>query len=219
MVKAYIFDFDDTLSDRQKSTYYKYKNFLKDNVQYKDEFELEAMVQDIILFDERGNSRIRSRIESLYNKYHLDETIIDKFYDYWYELEKEVNYLFDDTIETLIELKNRGYKLGIITNGKSSLQHRKIECTNIEHLFDEIIVSSDLNTRKPDPEIYQVMAQKLGLKCEECVFVGDTFSTDILGAHRANMIPILMFTDTYRVCDLDILRITNMKDLLTLQIK
>ena len=58
------------------------------------------------------------------------------------------------------------------------------------------------------------VAEKLGVACDEIAFVGDTFYTDILGAYRANMLPIWFFTDTHRVSDHDIKRIFSLKELL-----
>ena len=59
-----------------------------------------------------------------------------------------------------------------------------------------------------------MIAEKLGVACDEIAFVGDTFYTDILGAYRANMLPIWFFTDTHRVSDHDIKRIFSLKELL-----
>lgn len=218
MIKAYIFDFDDTLSNRTLSTYYKYKNFIKENVSLEDPFEIEAIVQDMILREERGNASLRHRIADVVEKYHLDENLIEKFIDYWYECPNEENYLFEDTKQTLIELRNRGYKLGILSNGNSKLQHKKIDLVKMDELVDEILVSSDAGYPKPDPRVFQIIANRLNVKCEECAFVGDTFSTDILGAHRAGMLPIIFFTDQFRYCDLDVLKINSLIQLLDLDL-
>ena len=219
MVKAYIFDYDNTVSDRERGQYPKFKKFIKENLSYNDEYELEAIVQDLLVFDERGNTTILDRITKLQKKYKFSDEIVNKFVDYSLNFLEEESYTFDDTIETLLELKKRGYKLGIITNGEDALQMRKVRYTGLDKIMDEVITSDAVKIEKPDVRIYQMMADRLGVKCEECVFVGDNFSTDILGAYRAKMIPVLMFYDTHRCCDLDIYRISTLRELLTLEIK
>ena len=69
---------------------------------------------------------------------------------------------------------------------------------NIDEYFDEILVSGDIGINKPNKGIFEYVANKLDVKCEECLFVGDVFSSDILGAIRANMIPVWILEDTER---------------------
>ena len=58
--------------------------------------------------------------------------------------------------------------------------------------MDELIVCGDYGIQKPDPKIFEIAAQRLGLTCEEIAFVGDTFYKDISGAIKAGMMPVWM---------------------------
>ena len=58
------------------------------------------------------------------------------------------------------------------------------------------------------------MADKLGVKCEECVFVGDVFSSDIIGAIRANMVPIWLETCYEKPSQYTGIRIERLEQLL-----
>ena len=61
-----------------------------------------------------------------------------------------------------------------------------------------MIVSGDLGIHKPDARIFDIMAKRLGVKNEECLMIGDVFTTDILGACRANMTPVWVVSDPLR---------------------
>ncbi|MNN54659.1 Pyrimidine 5'-nucleotidase YjjG [compost metagenome] len=96
---------------------------------------------------------------------------------------KVMNY----SLETLEACKSHGYKLGIITNGYSHLQHRKIDLLEIRHYFEEIIVSGDLGIKKPDERIYRIALERLGVSAEEAVIVGDHPVNDIWGAAQVGI--------------------------------
>lgn len=58
--------------------------------------------------------------------------------------------LSEDIKEILIKIKGTGYKLGLITDGRSVTQRNKLKALNIEDLFDKIIVSEEFGSTKPD---------------------------------------------------------------------
>jgi putative hydrolase of the HAD superfamily len=86
--------------------------------------------------------------------------------------------------EVLSYLKKR-YSLHIITNGFNDVQSIKIEGGNLQGYFDNIIVSEDHALNKPDPAIFRLAEQMAGAVAGECVMVGDTYESDILGALNA----------------------------------
>ena len=89
--------------------------------------------------------------------------------------------LFDDTEKALISLRERGYKIGIITDGRVYQQHAKIEALGLSNLVDEIIVTDELGgveSRKPNPLAFGIMCERLGVKPEDMVYVGDNPQKD-----------------------------------------
>ena len=56
--------------------------------------------------------------------------------------------------------------------------------------FDEAIISYEQGIRKPDPEIYQCMIERLNLKPDECLYVGDGGSRELYGAKEVGMRPL-----------------------------
>lgn len=88
--------------------------------------------------------------------------------------------------KTMAELKDMGLQLGIISNiiSRSAVPHFLAEY-GVDQYMDCIITSSETGIRKPDPGIFRVAEQALGLKPEELAYVGDTISRDIRGTRAA----------------------------------
>jgi putative hydrolase of the HAD superfamily len=81
---------------------------------------------------------------------------------------------FDGVKDTLLALKARGCLLAIITDTANSISAKLswFERGGFGHVWDSIISSMDLGTRKPDPRIYQAAFRQLGVTPDQAVFVG-----------------------------------------------
>ncbi len=102
--------------------------------------------------------------------------------------------LYDGARETLEALRDRGYRLGIITNGPLVQQHRKLDVSGLRPLLDTVLVSSEEGIHKPDPELFCRAAARLGLAPSQCVYVGDHPENDIEGALTAGMQAVFLRT-------------------------
>jgi HAD superfamily hydrolase (TIGR01509 family) len=105
-------------------------------------------------------------------------------------LEEEDNdvQFFKGVRKTLLDLKDRGYLLGIVTDTANPI-HAKLnwfEQGGFGHVWDSIISSKELGVRKPDPAIYRAALQQLGLRAEQVVFVGHKAS-ELEGARAVGM--------------------------------
>lgn len=88
--------------------------------------------------------------------------------------------------EMLEALEARGYRLGIISNNASLYNvFNVLEDYGIRRFMRDVTVSSVTGYRKPHPEIFRISLRQMQVKAEECVYVGDTISRDIIGAKRA----------------------------------
>lgn len=87
--------------------------------------------------------------------------------------------------ETLVELKERGFKLYGLTNWCSKV-YDVMPLYDIFQLLDGMLISSDVHLIKPDPAIYLCLCQKYGLKPQECVFTDDK-PINVQGARKAGM--------------------------------
>jgi putative hydrolase of the HAD superfamily len=94
---------------------------------------------------------------------------------------------FQFLFEMLAALKQQGYLLGIITNGRGKFQDRAIEGLGIRDYFDVILISEVEQVRKPQAEIFYRAIHRLGVSAIDSVFVGDNPEADILGAKSAKL--------------------------------
>jgi len=95
--------------------------------------------------------------------------------------------LFPYTIEILDYLKNKDYKMHLITNGFESVQFKKIKNSNIADYFTEVITSEGSNSLKPNKEIFEYALKASGAKLETSIMIGDNESADIQGAINVGM--------------------------------
>jgi putative hydrolase of the HAD superfamily len=94
---------------------------------------------------------------------------------------------FPDALETVRTLKERGYALAIITNGRDVEQRAKIRNAQLELFFDTILISETEGIKKPDPEIFTRATSRLNLAPSDCLFVGDHPENDVMGAAKAGL--------------------------------
>jgi putative hydrolase of the HAD superfamily len=88
---------------------------------------------------------------------------------------------------TIDALAQAGVQLGVITNGATAKQRRKLEMLELWNRLGAVLISEDFGAAKPDARIFHAAAQRLGVDPSECVFVGDNPQKDVLGAAAAGM--------------------------------
>jgi putative hydrolase of the HAD superfamily len=82
---------------------------------------------------------------------------------------------------------SRIFKIGVVSNGLPDVQYQKLETIGLRHLFNCIILSEEIGIRKPDPRIFSHAASLLQIPPQECLYVGDSCTNDIVGARNAGM--------------------------------
>ena len=99
-----------------------------------------------------------------------------------------------NAIEVLSYLKEEGFKTGLLSNCTHEIPAVWSE-TPFAPLIDVAIFSCSVGMRKPDPRIYQLTAERLKVRPEECLFVGDGGSQELSGALSVGMQPVLTRPD------------------------
>lgn len=189
MIKAIIFDLDNTLIDRQKA----FKEMLerKFHILFDDEELIQKMINDILKWDNNGTVERIDVFKKWAEVYHITKISPEQLDKEWSNESGSVAFLFDDVRDTLKKLKKK-YKIAVLTNGNASSQRRKLNTINIYDLLDYSLVSSEYGVRKPDKIIFEYTAKQLDLKTEECSYVGDNYKIDILGSRNAGMLPVFI---------------------------
>lgn len=91
-----------------------------------------------------------------------------------------------DAIPTLEALRARGHRLGLITVCSTDVAELW-ESTAFAGLFDATVFSCEVGISKPDPRIYEICCERLDVRPDECLFVGDGANDELPGAERVGM--------------------------------
>ncbi|MFS0731601.1 HAD family hydrolase [Curtobacterium sp. 1P10AnD] len=79
-----------------------------------------------------------------------------------------------------------------MTNGAESQQLDKLARTGLDAAFDAVCISEQIGVQKPDPRAFTILAARLGVDPEACLFVGDDPERDVAGARRSGMCAVLV---------------------------
>ncbi|MDH5199529.1 MAG: HAD family hydrolase [Candidatus Bathyarchaeota archaeon] len=137
-------------------------------------------------FWDKWNQTVVESIGIQQNSRFLGERISELWWDY-----ADLT-LYPDVEETLIILKSKGIKIGIVTNGFRYDYEQILEKLGLSDQFEVVVGADTCNCGKPDTEIFLYAVDKLGLEPGEVVFVGNEYRYDYLGATRAGLKPLMI---------------------------
>lgn len=221
MIKALIFDLDDTLYYEKEYVLGAFKEvaYYLGNKYKKDKEKLYIRMKEIL--ESLGRGKIFNIIceENNFNEDIKDLVNV-------YRNSKPKLKLYEDSKELLIWAREKEYKLGIITDGCSKVQWNKIDALNIRKLVDKIIVTDDLGKEfwKPHKKSYMNMINYFNINENECIYVGDNPNKDFIGAKelgiktiriiRKNGDYIKTFLDEEHEADINIKNLLELRKLL-----
>ena len=78
---------------------------------------------------------------------------------------------FEEVLETLKSLKEKKYKLAILSNGTPELLNELVKTNNLESYFDDIFSIEEVGVYKPDTKVYDIPIKKYGIKKNEVIFL------------------------------------------------
>ena len=99
--------------------------------------------------------------------------------------------LKDGIVELLMFLQERGYKIGLASSTEESVVRMHLEKSGLISYFDCLICGNMVAHSKPDPEIFLVACEKLGVAPEETYIIEDSYN-GVRAAARANAFPIMV---------------------------
>ena len=193
MIKAVLFDFDETLQDRTEAFEHYMDTFLDTFRPSISEEEGEVCKEDMRVTGKGGYVNRVEWCTQLIDMWGWKDALpaeeLAEHYDVTFG---DHNVIFKNSAPVMKELKDRGYIVGVVTNGPSYLQNHKMDTSGLRQYCDIVVVSGDVGVHKPDPELLRYTAKLLNLDCSECIYVGDHPINDIRCAIEAGMKPIRM---------------------------
>jgi 2-haloalkanoic acid dehalogenase type II len=116
-----------------------------------------------------------------------DSYVAELNYTYKKMLDEAVTIL-PNVKQTLDTLCANGLRLGMVSNGDN--EELSAHLDGVSDLFDVVVTSEELKVYKPHPQIFNETLQKMGVPRDKAAFVGDTITSDVLGAKKAGLTAI-----------------------------
>jgi putative hydrolase of the HAD superfamily len=115
---------------------------------------------------------------------------VDRFLDAEYAVWTPAHALLGHAHALLEALRSRGLRLAVVANGwpePARLTRRRLTELGIADRVDAVVLADEVGARKPDPRIFQVALERLGVEAGEAVYVGDRADDDVAGAANAGL--------------------------------
>jgi FMN phosphatase YigB (HAD superfamily)/carbamoylphosphate synthase large subunit len=177
-VRGVVFDLDDTLFDQKRwmfeklsMTWYLASSALPDRSSFL------SLALRII---EEGN---RSRLfDAIGAELGLEAKLRQRLIDIYRAAVPKQPCVYPDTRATLVELRSRGYRTGVLTDNPPLSQKQKLVSSAIDTLVDAVTLTGELGVQKPDSRAFIAVAEKLGCETHQLIMVGDNVFRDVVGA-------------------------------------
>ena len=193
-MRAALFDLDETILDRTGS--------LRDFVIWRATGMLRSEIENVDLFverfielDQRGMVWKDELYDSLINEFEIENWSVSDLLN---------SYLLSfcafckprsGAVEAINEFRSSGFKIVLVTNGKSPFQERNFRALDCSELFDGVVVSEAVGIRKPEKAIFELACRMVDAEIGFSIFIGDNPVADIEGAKIAGMSAIYVPTD------------------------
>ena len=195
-IKAVLFDVDDTLFDRKLAQKKVCILIAKQLPHIFDAFEPERILEAFLKSDQISTDIFNSGApsEGLRDKRNrlflqllgIHENYVPAVTGLYVQDYPLVNAPVDGAIAVVKKLSVK-YKVGVVSNGFPDVQYRKLETMGLRDLFSCVVLSEEFGIRKPDSKIFHRAVSLLHLLPTECLYVGDSFAHDIIGAKNVGM--------------------------------
>tara|TARA_B100001741_G_C16401135_1_gene527041 strand:- start:134 stop:814 length:681 start_codon:yes stop_codon:yes gene_type:complete len=127
--------------------------------------------------------------------------------------------LYPNVNSTLITLSKLGLKLGVVSDAPSREAWMRICSVNLHHIFDAVVTFHDTGMHKPSPEPFRKISSLLEVRPEESIMIGDWPERDVIGAKKLGMKTAFakygdVFSTKVSGADYDIMNINEVIDII-----
>ena len=204
MIKAIIFDLDNTLLDFVKMKQFSVKAAITAMNEAGLEVDEKKAYEDIFdLYKKRGwenqqvfDDYLNQTLGEVSNKI-LAAGIVS------YRRAREATLLvYPNVNKTLIQLIKMGINLAVVSDAPSREAWMRLYYLNLHHVFDPVLTFDDTGERKPSPKPFQMALDYLKIEPNEAIMIGDWPERDVVGAKEIGMKTIFArYGDTFGTVD------------------
>lgn len=196
MIKAVIFDLDDTLYDEityVESGFKKVSLYVESKYSISKEVFFNSLMNDL---KENGRGNNFNNVLTNFNIY--DEDLLYRLINIYQKHKPNIK-LYPNVENLLIQIKSLYGKIGIITDGTMIMQKNKIECLGLEKYMNILIYTDEYGIEcwKPCIFAFKKCLRELNIKGKEMVYVGDNPKKDFYGANKLNINTIRVLKGNY----------------------
>ena len=192
--KFLLFDLDHTLLDFDAAEDVALTQLLKEegvaDIQaYKDYYVPmnKSLWKDLELKKITKQELVNTRFSRLFAHFEIekDGVYLAERYEFYLAQQGQI---FSGAIELLDTLTERGYELYAATNGITAIQTGRLAQSGLAPYFNQIFISEQLKTQKPDGLFYEKIGQQIdGYSKEKTLMIGDSLTADIQGGNNAGI--------------------------------
>ncbi|WP_017415985.1 pyrophosphatase PpaX [Clostridium tunisiense] len=183
MIKGILFDLDGTLINTNMLIINSFKYVFKEN--------LDLIVEDNEIVQYFGEPLAYTMAK--YTKDRIEE-LVQKYVEYSLSIHDEYTESFKGVEEGLIILREKGYKLAIVTSKRRTTALRGLRLFDLEKYFEVIVSPEDTEKHKPEGEPVLKACELLNLKPEEVVMVGDSHNDILCGKNAGSKTCLVKYT-------------------------
>lgn len=182
-IKAIIFDFGNVLLEWNPR--YVYQRYFPDDPDSMERFLYEVNFMEWNLLQDKGRSFVEG-VALLSRQYPQYAHLIQAYHDNWIDSLGEA---IAGTVSILKQLKEAGYKLYGLTNWSAETFPRARQRHEFFDLLDDMVISGEVGHVKPDPEIFQILLERIGRPARECLFIDDALA-NVQQAQRMGFVTV-----------------------------
>ncbi len=196
MIKAVIFDLDDTLyayepldqeAGKRVQTYAcQHLNISEDTYQEACQFGRTETKEQLGDVGASHNRLLYFQKALEFLKVNPIPMSLQMYEIYWGTFLDNMQ-LYPGARELINKLHEKGIVIAVCTDLTAHIQHRKIEALGLSGDISYLVTSEEAGKEKPAPEMFELCLRKLGLSANEVCYIGDSYKKDIEGAKACGM--------------------------------